>query len=90
MGEDRTKKMHKNPCKIVYLFMSNSCRNDLKSLVKCMKSSHCMSIENKSYIECGSDQKVIEQCNDYRQRYLVCKRSQLDMRNRFRGNKSNR
>lgn len=69
--------------------MSNSCKPDLKDMIKCMIETKCVK-SGKTIKECGADQQVIETCNEFRLRYIRCKREQLNMRSRIRGNKSTR
>lgn len=65
--------------------MANSCNGLREELLECLAESPCMK-GGKGMEECmelGDDQGG---CLSKRLLYMQCKRGQLDMRNRFKGN----
>lgn len=61
-------------------------REYLKDLVRCASQQSCITVDKRPLRECMSDTAVLFECDKYRNIYLQCKRSQLDMRSRMRGN----
>jgi hypothetical protein len=68
--------------------MSNSCREPLKALVRCLRETKCMSIDKKSASECSNDLESLEHCKLFHTCYMTCKQNQLNPRSRMRGNKA--
>ncbi len=69
--------------------MSSSCRAVADELAKCIRASPCMAEGGKrDFHEClkGNEREITPECTRVRQLYFECKRAQLDMRKRFRGN----
>lgn len=62
--------------------MSTSCSEEREALLECLAESECIA-EGKSVKECMAHHGV---CADARSRYALCKRGQLDMRKRIKGN----
>eukprot|EP01115_Flamella_aegyptia_P014738 TRINITY_DN86031_c0_g1_i1.p1 TRINITY_DN86031_c0_g1~~TRINITY_DN86031_c0_g1_i1.p1 ORF type:complete len:78 (-),score=6.10 TRINITY_DN86031_c0_g1_i1:45-278(-) len=73
--------------------MSSSCNNIRKEVIECIRESPCVQIEKKSWHEClkrckdDSDESVPEECKLRLQALFYCKKNQIDMRKRFRGNR---
>ncbi|GBG76829.1 hypothetical protein CBR_g23045 [Chara braunii] len=68
--------------------MSKSCKGIAVELVRCLSESDCIKVEKKSYRECaGETTSIPERCIGLRDMYYKCKRGQVDMRTRIRGNK---
>eukprot|EP00898_Chlorokybus_atmophyticus_P003849 jgi/Chlat1/4465/Chrsp29S04412 len=68
--------------------MSKSCKGLLDELVKCLADSDCVKVEGRTLKECaGRTEGVSQECQGLRTVYYECKRGQLDMRRRIRGNK---
>ncbi|KAH7351601.1 hypothetical protein KP509_19G005300 [Ceratopteris richardii] len=69
--------------------MSKSCKGVAMELVKCLSESNCMKIEKKSFRECAKESSpaIPQECIGLRDTYFQCKRNQVDMRSRIRGNK---
>jgi len=68
--------------------MSKSCDGLLKELVECLRSSPCVQVDKKTISECVRvDKGLSTECLGIRATYFRCKRGQLDMRTRIRGNK---
>ncbi len=68
--------------------MTSSCKTVVEELAKCLRASPCMASE-KDFRTCLSSQDeadITSECSRLRALYSECKRSQLDMRKRFRGN----
>ena len=66
--------------------MSKSCSGMLEELLKCVESTEC--VKSNSLKQCVKDSKLFpSQCETAKQVYMSCKRGQLDMRSRLRGNK---
>ena len=66
--------------------MSKSCSGMLEELLKCVESTEC--VKKNSLKQCVKDGKLFpSQCETKKQVYMTCKRGQLDMRSRLRGNK---
>lgn len=69
--------------------MSKSCKGLAEELVKCVSESECIKIQKKGYKECIGEHppNVAAECVGLRETYFRCKRGQVDMRTRIRGNK---
>jgi cytochrome c oxidase assembly factor 5 len=68
--------------------MSKSCKGMLENMLKCVEGSDCVQEQNHTLKKCMKDGQLFpEECTTLRQLYLQCKRGQLDMRSRLRGNK---
>lgn len=69
--------------------MSKSCKGLVMELVKCLSESDCIKVENRSFRECAGEKSpsIPSECVGLRETYFNCKRGQVDMRARIRGNK---
>lgn len=69
--------------------MSKSCKGLAEELVKCLSESNCMKLENRSFRDCAGEKSpcISSECVGLRETYFNCKRGQVDMRARIRGNK---
>ncbi|KAM7480240.1 hypothetical protein LguiA_028453 [Lonicera macranthoides] len=69
--------------------MSKSCKGLAMELVKCLNESNCVKVEKRSYRECAKEKSpaISSECVGLRETYFNCKRGQVDMRARIRGNK---
>ncbi|XP_027344106.1 mitochondrial protein pet191 homolog [Abrus precatorius] len=69
--------------------MSKSCKGLAMELVKCLSESDCVKVEKRSYRECAGEKtpSIPSECVGLRETYFNCKRGQVDMRARIRGNK---
>ncbi|KAM7257834.1 hypothetical protein ACFE04_013575 [Oxalis oulophora] len=69
--------------------MAKSCKGLAMELVKCLSESDCVKKENRSYRECAGEKapSISSECVGLRETYFNCKRGQVDMRARIRGNK---
>ncbi|XP_030967991.1 uncharacterized protein LOC126726702 [Quercus robur] len=69
--------------------MSKSCKGLAGELVKCLSESDCVKVQNRSFRECAGEKSpaISTECVGLRETYLFCKRGQVDMRSRIRGNK---
>ncbi|GLJ22480.1 hypothetical protein SUGI_0423250 [Cryptomeria japonica] len=69
--------------------MAKSCKGLAAELVKCLSDSPCVKEEKRSYRECAGekDPAIPSECVGLRETYFNCKRGQVDMRTRIRGNK---
>ncbi|KAF8014756.1 hypothetical protein BT93_H0530 [Corymbia citriodora subsp. variegata] len=69
--------------------MSKSCKGLAMELVKCLSESDCVKLEKRSYRECAGEKSpsISSECVGLRETYFNCKRGQVDMRARIRGNK---
>ncbi|PON88951.1 Cytochrome c oxidase assembly protein PET [Trema orientale] len=58
-------------------------------LVKCLGESDCVKVEKRSFRECAGEKSpsIPSECVGLRETYFNCKRGQVDMRARIRGNK---
>lgn len=66
--------------------MSKSCSGMLEEMLKCVEGTEC--VKKNSLKACVKDGKLFPtQCELVKQVYDKCKRGQLDMRSRLRGNK---
>mmetsp|Transcript_40173 Transcript_40173/g.128326 ORF Transcript_40173/g.128326 Transcript_40173/m.128326 type:complete len:80 (+) Transcript_40173:224-463(+) len=66
--------------------MSKSCTGMLDDLVKCLEKTPCVQKDKKNLKECAKDGNIAKECLSVRNGYFLCKRGQLDMRKRIRGN----
>jgi cytochrome c oxidase assembly factor 5 len=72
--------------------MSSSCKGLQDDLAACLRESPCVAAppkgQGRDFHEClrASEEEITSQCNRIRYLYFECKRQQLDMRRRFRGN----
>ena len=62
--------------------MASSCTKERESLLECLADSPCVAA-GRSVSEC---MEVDEACRARRMAYFACKRGQLDMRKRIKGN----
>nr|ABR17270.1 unknown [Picea sitchensis] len=69
--------------------MAKSCKGLAMELVKCLSDSSCVKEEKRSYRDCAGEKgpSIPSECAGLRETYFNCKRGQLDMRTRIRGNK---
>ncbi|KAL0538532.1 hypothetical protein IC582_022679 [Cucumis melo] len=69
--------------------MSKSCKGLAMELVKCLSESDCVKVQNRTYRECAGEKSpcIPSECVGLRETYFNCKRGQVDMRARIRGNK---
>ncbi|RAL41436.1 hypothetical protein DM860_010230 [Cuscuta australis] len=69
--------------------MSKSCKGLAMELVKCLSESDCVKGQNRPYRECAKETSpcISSECVGLRETYFNCKRGQVDMRARIRGNK---
>ncbi|XP_019456995.1 PREDICTED: cytochrome c oxidase assembly factor 5 isoform X2 [Lupinus angustifolius] len=69
--------------------MSKSCKGLALELVKCLSESDCVKVENRSIRDCAGEKSpsIPSDCVGLRETYFNCKRGQVDMRARIRGNK---
>ncbi|KAJ0969383.1 hypothetical protein J5N97_022260 [Dioscorea zingiberensis] len=69
--------------------MSKSCKGLAMELVKCLSETDCVKVENRPFRECAGEKppSISSECVGLRETYFNCKRGQVDMRARIRGNK---
>ncbi|KAJ1462487.1 cytochrome c oxidase assembly protein PET191 [Pelagophyceae sp. CCMP2097] len=67
--------------------MGSDCKDLAASLMACIKESECMKKHGMSARDCTQQEGAIPECQVYRNSYFECKRGQLDMRTRIRGQK---
>lgn len=69
--------------------MSKSCKGLAMELVKCLSESDCVTVQNRPFRECVGEKSpcISSECVGLRETYYNCKRGQVDMRARIRGNK---
>ncbi|XP_059645191.1 uncharacterized protein LOC132286818 isoform X1 [Cornus florida] len=69
--------------------MAKSCKGLAMELAKCLSESHCVNVEKRPYRECAKEKSpsISSECVGLRETYFNCKRGQVDMRARIRGNK---
>lgn len=66
--------------------MSKSCSGMLEELLKCVENTDC--VKRNALKSCVKDSALFPgECEIKRQVYMKCKRGQMDMRSRIRGNK---
>ena len=63
--------------------MSSSCTEQRQALLECLADSDCLNVEGKSIKVCLEQVGV---CKEVRNALFLCKRGQLDMRKRIKGN----
>ena len=64
--------------------MASSCNEQRQALLACLADSPCMA-QGRSIQECMTEDNS---CKLIRMDYFLCKRGQLDMRKRMRGNRA--
>ncbi|GAB5359213.1 hypothetical protein AAMO2058_000525000 [Amorphochlora amoebiformis] len=67
----------------------SSCNHTLRDLAKCVRETKCVK-EGGSIRECLRSAEAKVDCDAQRNTHFICKRSQLDMRSRIRGNHATR
>ena len=67
--------------------MGRSCKDIAESLRDCLLKTECMKRPGTTMKDC-LDEEQSPQCQVLRNTYFECKRSQLDMRTRIRGQKA--
>ncbi|XAR50425.1 hypothetical protein NMG60_11004748 [Bertholletia excelsa] len=69
--------------------MSKSCHGLAMELVKCLSESDCVKVEGRPIKECAKEKSpcIPSECVGLRETLFNCKRGQVDMRARIRGNK---
>eukprot|EP00042_Codosiga_hollandica_P013150 m.29919 g.29919 ORF g.29919 m.29919 type:complete len:72 (+) comp40790_c0_seq2:76-291(+) len=69
--------------------MSTSCEGLREQVRRCLSESECMNLHRKSAQDCiqPNAEGMTAQCKSIVQALFECKRSMLDMRQRFRGSK---
>ncbi|KMZ60406.1 Cytochrome c oxidase assembly protein [Zostera marina] len=69
--------------------MAKSCKGLAMELVMCLSKTDCVKIENRPFRECAGEKvpSISSECVGLRETYFNCKRGQVDMRARIRGNK---
>lgn len=75
---------------LTFARMSKSCAGMLAEFLDCVERSACATKEGKTLSECvrGENGAVApSECEVKRGNYFACRRGQLDMRSRLRGNK---
>ncbi|GBC06182.1 hypothetical protein RclHR1_06670022 [Rhizophagus clarus] len=68
-----------------------SCKELRQELVNCMLKSDCVLIKRHTVKECLQPEHVNDvpkECQSIRRSFFECRRGLLDMRTRFRGNKT--
>ncbi|KAG2242209.1 hypothetical protein Bca52824_095948 [Brassica carinata] len=72
--------------------MAKSCKGLAEELVKCLSESMCVKDEKRSIRDCAGEKSpcIPSECVGLRETYFNCKRGQVDMRARIRGNKAQR
>lgn len=65
--------------------MANSCTKQREALLKCLSQTECMA-KGGTVEDCLNLTDEEGGCMSARISYMQCKRGQLDMRNRFKGN----
>ncbi|XP_050365777.1 uncharacterized protein LOC126784358 [Argentina anserina] len=68
---------------------AKSCSGLADELVKCLSECDCVKVEKRPVRECAGEKSpsISSECIGLRETYFNCKRGQVDMRNRIRGNK---
>mmetsp|Transcript_13664 Transcript_13664/g.33514 ORF Transcript_13664/g.33514 Transcript_13664/m.33514 type:complete len:86 (+) Transcript_13664:1-258(+) len=66
--------------------MASSCTSLKDNLIKCIATSKCAD-RGASIRECVQADDIPQDCKSLRQMFFECRRGQLDMRNRIRGNR---
>mmetsp|Transcript_56927 Transcript_56927/g.127123 ORF Transcript_56927/g.127123 Transcript_56927/m.127123 type:complete len:87 (+) Transcript_56927:107-367(+) len=65
--------------------MASSCMAQRHALLECLADSPCIA-EGKSIKECMELEGAASGCKEFRTAFYLCKRGQLDMRKRIKGN----
>ncbi|KAF9955325.1 hypothetical protein BGZ65_003463 [Modicella reniformis] len=71
--------------------MPSSCKEIRAELVECILKSDCVLIDGLSPKDClhpENEYRVPAECKAIKRSFFECRRGLLDMRTRFRGNKS--
>ncbi|KAI8602279.1 cytochrome c oxidase assembly factor 5-like protein [Dissophora ornata] len=71
--------------------MPSSCKEIRAELAECILKSNCVLVDGLSPKEClrsENEYRVPSECTAIKRSFFECKRGMLDMRTRFRGNKS--
>ncbi|KAG0243841.1 hypothetical protein BGX31_010165 [Mortierella sp. GBA43] len=71
--------------------MPSSCKEIRAELVECILKSDCVLVDGLTPKEClrpEMDHRVPSECIAIKKSFFECRRGMLDMRTRFRGNKS--
>ncbi|KAK3827523.1 MAG: cytochrome c oxidase assembly factor 5-like protein [Benniella sp.] len=71
--------------------MPSSCKELRAELVDCILKSDCILVDGLTPKEClrsDNDHRVPPECMAIKRSFFECRRGLLDMRTRFRGNKS--
>ncbi|KAI7817476.1 cytochrome c oxidase assembly protein PET191 [Gamsiella multidivaricata] len=71
--------------------MPSSCKELRAELVECVLKSNCVLVDGLTPQEClraENEYRVPAECAAIKRSFFECRRGMLDMRNRFRGNKS--
>merc|ERR1712166_371215 len=68
-----------------YSIMSNSCDSIAEDLMKCLSKSQCVK-DGGSRKDCLQSDLLEEECRGLYSLYSACRRGQVDMRKRIRGN----
>ncbi|KAG0213261.1 hypothetical protein BGX28_004834 [Mortierella sp. GBA30] len=71
--------------------MPSSCKEIRAELAECILKSNCVLVDGLSAKEClraENEYRVPAECTAIKRSFFECKRGMLDMRTRFRGNKS--
>ncbi|EKX45409.1 hypothetical protein GUITHDRAFT_108676 [Guillardia theta CCMP2712] len=66
--------------------MSTSCKNLKNKLLICISTTPCAN-RGGTVKQCLQDNELPEDCKKIRQMFFECRRGQMDMRNRIRGNR---
>jgi len=66
--------------------MSTSCTSIKEMLLKCVRKTPCAD-RGGTVKECLEDPSLPEECASIKRMFFECRRGQLDMRNRIRGNR---
>ncbi|CAN6167683.1 unnamed protein product, partial [Urochloa humidicola] len=69
--------------------MAKSCKGLAMGLVKCLSETDCVKVQKMPYKDCAGEKvpNITSECVGLRETYFNCKRGQVDMRARIRGNK---
>ncbi|CAN6198578.1 unnamed protein product, partial [Urochloa humidicola] len=69
--------------------MAKSCKGLAMELVKCLSETDCVKVQKMPCKECAGEKvpNITSECVGLRETYFNCKRGQVDMRARIRGNK---
>ncbi|KAF8111048.1 hypothetical protein N665_0076s0053 [Sinapis alba] len=88
LGLHRRRSVSKSPSP-EELKMAKSCKGLAEELVKCLSESMCVKDEKRSIRDCAGEKSpcIPSECVGLRETYFNCKRGQVDMRARIRGNK---